>query len=242
MIFVFDGLDGSGKSTYIRRLQDIYEAKGKKIKVFRNPGGTAFGEKIRPITKGKDVPRGGMVDLLTLAANWVDILEQAKPLVDDGWAVFIDRGPMSAYAYQGELKGLGTFVDILYDFLIPLYTRHTAIVCPKVLFYIDVPYELLYERLTKREGDSNEMYEGRDINWYNTLRLGYEKFFEEALHKRSYTGHLVRQSDEKLFESQYIFGRMEKVSPTDNTKHEHNRLLTFFKETIDKEMGWTDVA
>lgn len=241
MIFVFDGLDGCGKSTYIRRLQDFYESKGKKVKVFRNPGGTAFGEKIRPITKGKDTPRSGIVDLLTLAANWVDILEQAKTFVEKGYVVLIDRGPMSAYAYQGEMKGLGHFVDIVYDFLIPLYARHRDIIIPKVLFYIDVPYELLYDRLREREDVSNEMYEGKGIEWYNTLRLGYEKFFEETLHKRSYVGSLVRHDDEKLFDSHPIFGRVERISPTDNTKHEHNRLLSFFRETIDKEMGWTDV-
>lgn len=237
MIFVFDGLDGCGKSTYIRRLQDHYEGQGKRVKVFRNPGGTQFGEVLRPVVKGKEVKRGKIVDMLALAANWVDILEQAKQFKDEGYVVLVDRGPMSAYAYQGGLNGLQRYVEVLYELLIPTYLNDTSLPIPEAIFYIDVPFYLLEERLRERQ-ETNEMYEGKDIGWYTSVKFGYEKFFENSLAKRSYAAHLQRADDERFLESQSIFKEIIKVSPTDNTKHEHNRLLTIFKKTIDKAMGW----
>lgn len=234
MIFVFDGLDGCGKSTYIKRLQDIYEERGMKVKVFRNPGGTQFGEIVRPIVKGKAVKRGRLTDMLTLSANWIDIMEQATECVKDGYVVLIYRGPMSAFAYQGHLKGLLSYVEITYDLLLPLYERDSALLRPDALFYIDVPYRLLRERLESRGEDSEEMYEGKDEQWYNTLKLGYDEFYQNSNKRRSFTAHLQRGEEEVIIESTPIFGELVRVSPTDNTKHEHNRLLTIFKARIDE--------
>lgn len=236
MIFVFDGLDGCGKTTYIKRLQDVLEERGMKVKTFRNPGGTQFGEIVRPIVKGKAVKRGRLVDMLTLAANWIDIMEQATQYVKDGYVVLIDRGPMSAYAYQGHLKGLSLYVDLVYDLLLPVYQRDSVILRPDVLFYIDVPYHLLTERLGERTDVSNEMYEGKDEQWFNTLKLGYDEFYQNANKRKSFSALLQRSlhEDEVMIESTPIFGEIVRVSPTDNTKHEHNRLLTIFKEKVDE--------
>lgn len=238
MIFIFDGLDGCGKTTYIRRLQDHYELQGKKVKVFRNPGGTHFGETVRPLVKTREVERGKLVDMMTLAANWLDIMEQAKPFIDEGYLVLVDRGPMSAYGYQAGYKGLTRYVEIVYDLLIPLYLKDKELPVPEALFYIDVPFYLLSERLNERTSDTNEMYEGKDEKWYNTIKSGYDKFYQNGLAKRSFSAHLQRGDENRFFESNPIFKELIRVSPTDNTKHEHNRLLTIFKETIDKAMGW----
>lgn len=241
MIFVFDGLDGCGKSTYIKRLQDVYEAQGKKVKVFRNPGGTQYGEFIRDMVKGKEVKRQPLTDLVCLAANWMEIIKETETFVKEGYVVLIDRGPMSAYAYQGEMKGLTRQVEILYDFLVPLYLDLEKTSVPRVLFYIDVPYELLVDRLKDRPEVDGEMYEGRSLEWYTTLKVGYDRFYQDDVHRRGFSAQLSRLGEDKYFEGKPLFGRILKVNPTDNTKHEHNRLLGIFKETIDKEMGWSHV-
>ena len=55
MLIVFEGVDGSGKSTYIKKLVQGLEDAGKRVTATRLPGGTKFGEKIRDVLFGKDV-------------------------------------------------------------------------------------------------------------------------------------------------------------------------------------------
>ena len=49
MFFVFEGIDGSGKSTQARRLAESLRAASKTVVTVREPGGTALGERIREL-------------------------------------------------------------------------------------------------------------------------------------------------------------------------------------------------
>jgi len=108
-LVVFEGPDGSGKSTQFRRLVSACEAAGVTVCEVREPGGTAIGEQIRRIllhTKDEMNLRCEM--LLYMASRAQLVEEKIRPALDRGCAVLSDRFVHSTYAYQGAAGGIPT--------------------------------------------------------------------------------------------------------------------------------------
>jgi len=106
-LVVFEGPDGSGKSTQFRRLVSACEAAGVTVCEVREPGGTAIGEEIRRIllhTKDEMNLRCEM--LLYMASRAQLVEEKIRPALDRGCAVLSDRFVHSTYAYQGAAGGI----------------------------------------------------------------------------------------------------------------------------------------
>ena len=108
----FEGLDGTGKSTQMRRLAAKLRAAGHKVVETREPGGTATGEKIRRVlldsaTQGLS-PMAEMA--LMFASRAQHIAEVILPAMDRGEIVLCDRFTDSTEAYQGSGRRLGSDV------------------------------------------------------------------------------------------------------------------------------------
>jgi dTMP kinase len=104
---VFDGPDGSGKTTQFRRLAQMAQTAGLKVIEVREPGGTAIGERIRDILLNPDhdmVLRCEMLLYMASRAQLVD--ERIAPARADGALVLADRFISSTLAYQGTAGGL----------------------------------------------------------------------------------------------------------------------------------------
>ncbi len=106
----FEGLDGTGKSTQMRKLGEVLRAAGQKIVETREPGGTATGEKIRRVlldskTDGLD-PLAEMA--LMFASRAQHIAEVIEPALAAGAIVLCDRFTDSTEAYQGSGRRLGS--------------------------------------------------------------------------------------------------------------------------------------
>jgi len=106
----FEGLDGTGKSTQLRKLAAALRAAGHKVVETREPGGTATGEKIRRVlldssTKGLS-PMAEMA--LMFASRAQHIAEVIQPALDRGQIVLCDRFTDSTEAYQGGGRKLGS--------------------------------------------------------------------------------------------------------------------------------------
>jgi dTMP kinase len=106
----FEGLDGTGKSTQMRRLAAALRASGHKVVETREPGGTATGEKVRRVlldsgTAGLD-PLAEMA--LMFASRAQHIAEVIHPALDHGQIVLCDRFTDSTEAYQGAGRKLGS--------------------------------------------------------------------------------------------------------------------------------------
>src|ERR1700678_4295314 len=106
----FEGLDGVGKSTQLRKLAQMLRTEGHNVVETREPGGTATGEKIRRVlldsgTEGLS-PMAEMA--LMFASRAQHIAELILPALERGAIVVCDRFTDSTEAYQGGGRKLGS--------------------------------------------------------------------------------------------------------------------------------------
>jgi dTMP kinase len=108
----FEGLDGTGKSTQMRRLASALSASGHKVVETREPGGTLTGEKIRKVLLDSGTaalsPLAEMA--LMFASRAQHIAEVIEPALAAGGIVLCDRFTDSTEAYQGGGRKLGSTV------------------------------------------------------------------------------------------------------------------------------------
>jgi dTMP kinase len=106
----FEGLDGTGKSTQMRKLAAALRALGHKVVETREPGGTATGEKIRKVLL--DSRTSGLDSLAEMALMFASraqhIAEVIAPALEHGSIVLCDRFTDSTEAYQGSGRKLGS--------------------------------------------------------------------------------------------------------------------------------------
>jgi dTMP kinase len=106
----FEGLDGTGKSTQMRKLAEALRAAGHRVVETREPGGTATGEKIRRVLL--DSKTEGLSPLAEMALMFASraqhIAEVIQPALDHGQIVLCDRFTDSTEAYQGSGRKLGS--------------------------------------------------------------------------------------------------------------------------------------
>jgi dTMP kinase len=111
---VFDGPDGSGKSTQFRRFSERCQAEGLVVTEVREPGGTRIGEHIRSVLldPANDSMAMRCEMLLYMASRAQLFEERIVPALDRGELVLADRFTSSTLAYQGTAGGLPV-ADIL---------------------------------------------------------------------------------------------------------------------------------
>jgi dTMP kinase len=110
----FEGLDGSGKTTQLRRLAASLEAEGHHVVTLRQPGGTALGDRIRSILldSRSEAAHGTIAPAAEMALMFADraksISEVILPALAAGSIVLCDRYTDSSEAYQGGGRQLGS--------------------------------------------------------------------------------------------------------------------------------------
>ena len=109
----FEGLDGSGKTTQLRRLAEALRADGREVVTLRQPGGTPLGDRIRGVLldSKSEAELGGIAPAAEMALmfadraqSWAQVIE---PALAAGKVVLCDRYTDSSEAYQGAGRGLG---------------------------------------------------------------------------------------------------------------------------------------
>src|SRR5208283_3835439 len=110
LFITLEGLDGSGKTTQIKRLADWLEIRGFSLLLTRQPGGTLTGDRIREILL--DSRSSGLATLAEMALMFADraqaIAEVIDPALSAGKIVLCDRFTDSTEAYQGGGRELGS--------------------------------------------------------------------------------------------------------------------------------------
>ena len=149
----FEGLEGCGKSTHVKRLAEALGAVAT-----REPGGTRIGAMLREILadpENTDIdPR---TELLLMTADRAQLMSQViEPALAAGQHVVSDRSIYSTLAYQGYGRRLG--VDTIRD-INTWALNHTL---PDIVVWIQIPRDEAERRLAKRNLDRFER-EGADF-------------------------------------------------------------------------------
>ncbi len=120
LFVTLEGLDGSGKSTQIRRLADWLRRRSMEPVVTRQPGGTATGDRIRELLL--DSRSAGIAPAAEMALMFADraqaVAEVIRPALESGRVVLCDRFTDSTEAYQGGGRELGSEIVLAFDRLI----------------------------------------------------------------------------------------------------------------------------
>ena len=173
LFITFEGVEGSGKTTQIRRLEGYLTRKGIPCKVTREPGGPPISEKIRKILLNPD--HREMVPLSELflyeAARAQHVKEVIEPLLKKGVMVLCDRFSDATIAYQGFGRKLNLG---LIKNLNRLSTQGRK---PDVTFLLDCPSDLGLRRAVRRNQrqrkEKEERFEREKIQFHHRVRRGY---------------------------------------------------------------------
>jgi len=110
LFITLEGLDGSGKTTQIKRLAAWMEKRGIASVITRQPGGTATGDRIRALLlDSSSTPLAAMTEMALMFADRAQaIAEVIEPALAGGRVVLCDRFTDSTEAYQGGGRELGS--------------------------------------------------------------------------------------------------------------------------------------
>ncbi len=146
----FEGIDGAGKSTHLAFVADRLSARGHKVIVTREPGGTPLGEKLRDLLLHEKMHLETEA-LLMFAARREHLAQVIEPALQRGDWVISDRFTDATFAYQGGGRKLAlNKLEALEQWVHP----HLQ---PDLTLLFDVPLEVARARLdATRELDKFE--------------------------------------------------------------------------------------
>ncbi|TEB08486.1 Thymidylate kinase [Pelotomaculum schinkii] len=165
---VFEGIDGSGKTTQLKLLGDKLSARGCPVLYTREPGGTRIGETVRELLLNPQhselVPVAEA--LLYAAARAQHVAQVILPALQEGKIVLCDRFLDSSLAYQGFGRGL----DV--GQLEKLNETATAGLKPDLVLLLDFLCDTGMERITG-SGRGADRIEQEDRVFHRKVRAGY---------------------------------------------------------------------
>lgn len=168
-LITFEGGDGSGKTTMIKKLSAYLEDKKIPYLMTREPGGIDIAEKIRSIILN---PEHTTMDarteaLLYAAARRQHLAEKVIPALQKGVMVLSDRFVDSSLAYQGYARGLGMDeVRSINEFA----TDHLS---PDLTLYFDISPEQGLARIAANQGREVNRLDMENLSFHDKVREGY---------------------------------------------------------------------
>ena len=109
MFITFEGIEGSGKSTQVRKLHEFFQSKSIDSILTREPGGTKAGELVRAVLLNEEIEKLEAKSelFLNFAARIEHVEKLIKPALAAKKTVICDRFFDSTFAYQGSAFELG---------------------------------------------------------------------------------------------------------------------------------------
>lgn len=168
----FEGGEGAGKSTQIRRLAARLEARGLAAFCTREPGGTPTAEAIRQfILSGRATTMGAEGEAMLFAAARADhVANVIRPALELGGWVLCDRFTDSTRVYQGVEGGVAS---VTLDALERVAVGPTR---PDLTVILDVPAEVGLRRVRARRsatGDGPDRFDSDRIDLHERRRRAY---------------------------------------------------------------------
>ena len=164
LFIVFEGIDGSGKTTQAELLAEKLTSIQQSNIIIRDPGGTPLGESIRKELKSNP-NLDPVTQLFLFSACRTELIKDViNPNLEEGHIVICDRYIFSTIAYQGHAEGLNiAYIENMIDL-------STGGLTPDIVIFIDTPVEIAKKR---RENETNDYYDQKDIDYYVRTREGY---------------------------------------------------------------------
>ncbi|WP_106060801.1 dTMP kinase [Clostridium vincentii] len=190
---VFEGGEGSGKSTILQKIYNWMLEEKKPCIITREPGGIKISEQIREvILDPSNTEMDGRTEaLLYAAARRQHLVQKVIPALKEDKIVLCDRFIDSSLAYQGFARGIG--IKEIYkinEFAIGKYMPNISI-----LFEIDPKIGL--DRINKNKSREVNRIDLEKIDFHNKVREGYNEVFETS------KGKMIKIDASKTIEQVY---------------------------------------
>ena len=168
LFITFEGGEGVGKSTQVRRLAARLQASGREVVVTREPGGSPGAEAIRNLVLNGSADRWSPVtETLLMYASRRDHIERTlRPALERGAVVLCDRYADSTRAYQGAAGGADP------ELIQALETFILEDVRPARTLIFDLDSELGLARALGRP-DAEARFESKGLDFHRRLRAGF---------------------------------------------------------------------
>ena len=161
-IISFEGIEGVGKSTQINLLKDYLESKNYLVEIYREPGSTPVGEKIRDILLDSNNDLSNETELLLMFAARSELIDK-KINTSACDYLLLDRFYDASMAYQGYGRKLSK------DFITSL-TSFINCPIPEISFLLDIPVK---EGFKRKNNDIKDRIELSSMDFFNKVRKGY---------------------------------------------------------------------
>ncbi|MDT1121981.1 dTMP kinase [Bacillus altitudinis] len=176
MFITFEGPEGAGKTTVIRKVYEEMERQGYAVMATREPGGIDIAEQIREvILNEKNTKMDAKTEaLLYAAARRQHLAEKVEPALKRGETVLCDRFVDSSLAYQGYARGLGIEeVKSINDFAIDG-------TMPQMTIYFSITPEEGLKRIDANQGREKNRLDMETLNFHQMVREGYEQLIAQS--------------------------------------------------------------
>ena len=162
----FEGTEGCGKSTHLKKLARRLKAEGHTVRTLREPGGTESGESIRQLLKHGPEELTAEAELLLMNASRAQLVREViRPAIAAGEIVLCDRFYDSTTVYQGTGRGLDAAqVQAVIDFAVG-DTR------PDLTLLLQIPLKTSEERRARRS--ETDRFEQADRTFFERIEAGY---------------------------------------------------------------------
>lgn len=170
----FEGSEGCGKSTQVKRLAARLEEAGVRTLVTREPGGTPIGEKIRDLLQfaPESFAMTPETEVLLFEASRAQLVrETIQPALEQGTVVICDRFFDSTTVYQGVARKLSP------DIVATLNAFAVGATRPDLTFILDIDVETARNRMLRRVRPVaiKDRMEEEPIEFYERVCQGYRE-------------------------------------------------------------------
>jgi dTMP kinase len=199
VLITFEGVEGSGKTTQLGRLERWLRRQGRKVERTREPDGTRLGLAVRRLFERPGVRPEPLVEVfLFMAARHQHVAEKVRPWLERGRVVLSDRYADATVAYQGYGRGVAP------DLIRELNLRATGGILPDLTLLFDLDPAEGFRRIGRRRLDH---FEREKLAFHRRVRRGYLEILR-AEPKRVRLIRAARPADEVAAEVRAAVGEL----------------------------------